>query len=26
MSTAGLFSIFLIGIASNLDNAGVGIA
>ncbi|MZE91435.1 sporulation membrane protein YtaF, partial [Bacillus anthracis] len=24
MSTAGLFSIFLIGIASNLDNAGVG--
>ncbi|MZE38863.1 sporulation membrane protein YtaF, partial [Bacillus anthracis] len=22
MSTAGLFSIFLIGIASNLDNAG----
>ncbi|WP_410984449.1 sporulation membrane protein YtaF [Bacillus cereus] len=26
MSTASLFSIFLIGIASNLDNAGVGIA
>ncbi|KEK22281.1 sporulation membrane protein YtaF [Bacillus gaemokensis] len=26
MSTAGLFSILLIGIASNLDNAGVGIA
>ncbi|MBY0600080.1 sporulation membrane protein YtaF [Bacillus bingmayongensis] len=26
MSAAGLFSIFLIGIASNLDNAGVGIA
>ncbi|KFM99076.1 sporulation membrane protein YtaF [Bacillus clarus] len=26
MSTAGLFSIFLIGMASNLDNAGVGIA
>lgn len=26
MSTAVLFSIFLIGIASNLDNAGVGIA
>ncbi|WP_459502194.1 manganese efflux pump [Bacillus sp. C1] len=26
MSTASLFPIFLIGIASNLDNAGVGIA
>ncbi|WP_242144424.1 MULTISPECIES: manganese efflux pump [unclassified Bacillus cereus group] len=26
MSSAGLFSILLIGIASNLDNAGVGIA
>ncbi|MGS2749218.1 sporulation membrane protein YtaF [Bacillus zanthoxyli] len=26
MSTAGIFSILLIGIASNLDNAGVGIA
>ncbi|MED0982567.1 sporulation membrane protein YtaF [Bacillus paramycoides] len=26
MSTAGLLSILLIGIASNLDNAGVGIA
>ena len=26
MSTAGLFFNFLIGIASNLDNAGVGIA